>query len=144
MTNSKGMATMAVVIGIVGAVVGFVIVDSVITDTANTFTQLDTVTNNNQTLVALTQSNISTFNSIVQGGTTLPAANYTVILSPCCSINMTNLSSPGFDSANTTANVSYNYVKSAYFDSSLSRTIVSYVVPLGLMGVLAMAALVYL
>lgn len=123
------------IIGIVSAIIGFVIVDGIMTDATNTFGQTDEITALLSTNVSLSQDDIDSVTSVKNSSTTLDTSNYTV--------HMTDGNFELLESSynNTKLNATYQYKKDEYFEGSISRTVGGYVVPIGLLGVLALAAM---
>lgn len=134
-------AALTLIIGVVTAIIGFAIVSAVAANTTN----LSSAANESHTLsgvpelVTLNHGDISSL--AVTNATdeyTLVDADYDIIDAEAGTVNITT----SYDNTAYGNEVmfSYNYEGETYFGSSLARTIITYVVPIGLLGVLALAA----
>ena len=139
----KGMAGQALIIGtiiaLVSGVIGFVIIDQVLKQSTQEYSgtaqQITMSTSGTQ----LTDCE----SAIVVGSETLiNATDSTDTLTISTDYNLSGCSvvSSAYWDGNAVNVTGYRYTKANYFSSSLSRTIGTYVVPLGLLGILAMAA----
>ena len=131
------------VIAVVAAVVGFSIIDSIMVNAAN----LDKSTQNNQNwtsgskIVSPCDLGIDSVITIVNatGGQALTETTHYTLDKSTCKFTPADTSTKGY-----LFNVSYYYSDTSTYSSSTSRLIAGYVVPIGLLGVLAMAVLVAL
>lgn len=139
----KMKAQLALAITVVTLVIGFVIADDLISGATN----LNGVTDEQHTITSvpevytldnprLSESTLTIENATGDVNLT-KGINYTVLSYDNSKINITD-----YDRATHggTLNNTYSYEPQAYYHSSLSRTVVNYVVPLGLLGVLAFIA----
>lgn len=144
----------ALVVLLIGGIIGLTITDAVVTDTVH----LDGYVNESHTLTCgCNESSYETvtLNSIpmattAQGGRTVTlmnsygnftlvsGTNYDILSYTSGTINITDYETA---TNGTAIYMTYDYVPTTWFDSSLSRTIVVYIVPIGLLGLLAVAAL---
>jgi hypothetical protein len=144
MNNMKGQNTLVMaIILIVSAVVGMSIINSIMTDAANTESSTQGTLNMSTLQTAgylqLTpcQNGINALTAItVTGGALTENTNYSLDKSLCRIKNMTAVT--------PLINVTYDYSDTSTYSSSLSRTIAGYVVPIGLLAVLGMAVMVAL
>lgn len=133
----KGQVTItAVIIGLVSAVIGFTIIDQIVAPAANP----SSGTLNEFT----TNTSLGEGYGLIEGALVIiNASDSTDTLTIVDDYNITFNSGVlviGYEWDGNSMNATYDYVQAEYLNSSLSRTIVSYVVPIGLLGVLAMAA----
>lgn len=148
--KGQGTVMVAAIIALVSGVIGFAILDSLIVDTVN----LSGTTNESQTVssvpTVITVSNIP-IASTADGGVTpvlqnqygnftlVENTNYVILSRALGQINITeyNVTNNG-----TSVLVTYDYRPATFLDSNLSRTIMAFIVPLGLLGLLGLAAFV--
>jgi len=126
------------IVAIISGVIGFVIVDDITTDTSNTYAYAENITLNNGTAVDLSKD-VKTFTELINNsgdGSVISDTDYTVDLD-ADTLTLTNSAYDG-----ETAEANYEYGKSEYLEKGVSRTIATYVVPIGLLSILAMAALI--
>jgi len=144
MNNMKGENTLVmVIILIVSAVVGMSIINAIMVDAANTESSTQGSLNMStlQTAGGLyftpCQNGVNTLTAIPKtGGTLTENVNYSLDKSLCIIKNLTAVT--------PLINITYDYSDTSTYSSSLSRTIAGYVVPIGLLAVLAMAVMVAL
>ena len=136
--NKGQIGTIGVMIGVVTAIIGFVIINDVVVDTV-TITQVAGESTNVSTGTA-TMSNVgkgcTSMISLINRttGEAVPSASYN--FSSTCVLGMNN------DVwVDTLLNATYEYLSDSSFGGSLSRTIATYIVPIGLLGVLALAVI---
>ena len=140
----KGQAQIVgVAMLIISGIIGFAILDSLATDATNPAT----VSNETHTISSVPEVITVSNTPVVSGSETIKNeagtvtltrnVNYTVVSYSTGQFNITdyNISAHG-----STLGVYYSYEDSNYLHSSISRTIMSYVVPIGLLGLLAVAA----
>ena len=142
----KGFAAMAVIIAIVSGVIGFTITDSIVASSVNTVA----VTNESVAYAGsvpqtVTLSNIPVVSGSVtakqSNGTAIPTTtgiNWTAISYTAGTINVTGYNNATYGN---TMYWDYNYEPATYLSGSLSRTVATYIVPIGLLGILALAVL---
>jgi len=133
----KGIVNLAVIFVLIAGVIGFAIIDTITTDTLSPATINQTVGTANATGYldgTLTYTPLTL--PVVYSNGTIETGNVTV------AIGSTSLLTT--DGANNfkgaTVLAYYSYDDPTYLSGSLSRTIISYVVPIGLLAVLAVAA----
>lgn len=129
---------LGLIIALISGVIGFVIVDGITADTANTYSYAENITLNKGTAVDLSKD-VKEFTKLVNNsgdGSEISDSDYTVSLED----NTLTLTNSAYDGE--TAEASYEYGKSEYLEKGVSRTIATYIVPIGLLGILAMAAIV--
>ena len=135
-------------IAIITLVIGMVIVDDVIRTTNN----LNSITNETHTLTAVPENITLSYSPIpltytititnTTGAVTLDATNYTII-SRTDSIIQINDNYDN-DTQGMELYFSYNYIQAEYFDSALTRTISSFIVPIGLLAIIGFVGYVTL
>lgn len=144
MKNMKGQnALITVIIMIVGAVVGMSIINAIMTNAAN----LDYSAQGNLNWTEGTGKTLSpcdlgidavTITNTTNGAAYTENTHYSLAKATCLVKNLTtSVGSSNF-------NITYTYSDTQTYSSSLSRTIATYIVPLGLLGVLAMAVMIAL
>ena len=134
---AEGKVYLAATIAIICAVVGFAIVDSITADTVSAATVNETVGTANGTgyfsgtldYTPLSTPIIYRNGTAQTGNVTVAAGSKTVV---------TANPSANFNDATITAY--YNYDDETYLSGSLSRTIITYIVPIGLLFVIGLAA----
>lgn len=145
----RGQATMAIVlvIAVISGIIGLGIIDALVADavtpaTANneshTITSApETVTLSNHPIV--TSANGGTLTLMNQWGnwTLTEGTEYTVSSYPSGTISVLDYT----PATNGTLLVTYTYGDGTYYSSSLARTIAIYVVPIGMLGILAFVAM---
>ena len=136
---------LALVMVLISGVIGFSIIDSVAKDATN---HKWSVNESHSNTTSLPQNMTLTYDKVLAGSLTMTGATGT----PIVGYN-TLYATEGYanipSTLNTTLNgttwlFTYAYEGDEYFDSSLSRTIMAYIVPLGLLGMIAIAAGIYL
>lgn len=136
------MAMLALVVAIVGGVVGLVIVDTVVTSVSS----VTSVSNETATLTAVPSTITAAHYPIhsgsltiknATGGYTLNSSDYTVSNYRTGTISIVSYANSTYGNG---LELYYNYEPAAFLTSSLSRVIVSYLVPMGLLGILALVA----
>ncbi len=133
------------VLTVIGGVIGLGIVDSVTKEAVNP----TTVINETHTITAVPQSFSTTNIPVVSGSfkvqtnsgnaTLVLNTNYTVLDYTTGTINITSYNL----NQGSTLRVTYAYEGEEYYSSALSRTIVTYIVPVALLGLLAFVAGIY-
>jgi len=139
---AKGFAAIAGIIALVSGIVGLVILDDVFKPTLNVYTITnESVTLLNNTAVSLGNDNLISGTVTVRNATITLAetTNYTMDYA-AGTITLT-VASDKYD--NNAFDISYGHHKDEYWNSSLSRVIAPYVVPVGLLGILAFAAFLF-
>lgn len=138
--NLKGQATIiGMIITLVTGIIGFVIVSGIVTPTYNSATY------NNESFTAAayaTGNQLSNFEDGIVSGSDV-VTNTTHTLTRITNYNIsytTGIINVSTDYENDTMSATYDYYPSEYLNSSISRTVIQYVVPVGLLGILAFAA----
>jgi co-chaperonin GroES (HSP10) len=137
----KGQATItAVIIGLVSAVIGFTIIDTIVTPMSNSVVGSVGEMTTNRTLgdgYGVKQGTLVITNATQSTEVLLEGTDYSVVYHT----GALSLLDAQYDgSANVTTNATFEYFQAEYLNSSISRTVAPYIVPVGLLGVLAMAA----
>lgn len=136
----KGQAGVLVIITlIIGGIIGLSIIDTLAEDVAN----VSGAINESVTLstTAITLANVE--KGVVSASETITnSTGYALVRNTDYNITystgVVGINSADFDAME--ANVTYNYVANTAFESSLSRTIMTYIVPIGLLAIIGVAA----
>ncbi|UCD07739.1 MAG: hypothetical protein JSW41_02085 [Candidatus Aenigmatarchaeota archaeon] len=138
MTSITFYLTLAVVL--VGGIISWGIMDALVVETLETTgvnLEAHTITGgsgsfnvNNVPLLVVSNVTNNAYNSSMT-----ETANYTILDTVTGEINVTNYDA----NEGACCQVSYTYDDATYLSSSLSRTIVTYIVPIGLLGLLTLA-----
>jgi len=144
MKGFAGMITLAVVL--VGGVIAFGILDAVTSDTLDTSAvtlEAHTITNGNGsagdifTLGYIPIVSVTNVTNNAHNSSMTVSNNYTVDDTVTGQITITNYDT----TQGACCEVSYIYDDGTYLSGGLSRTIVAYIVPIGLLGLLGLAIL---
>lgn len=139
----KGIASLSLVMLLVGGIVVWSIVDSLATDATNPLLVSNESFTNTSAIPFLQRLSNTPYLSgsttlLNNSGTALTVdTNYTELNNT--HINITDVTGDAVHNT-TTFLISYDYEDATYFSSSLSRTIMTYIVPLGLLGLLVIVA----
>lgn len=124
------------VIVVVAAVIGMAVINEIMKSSAN----LDTSTQNNQNWTTKVLSpcghgitSLSLYNATGSSTAYTENTHYSLVKKTC---TLSNLTAAIWQ---TNYNVTYVYADDETYTSALSRTIAGYVVPIGLLGTLALA-----
>lgn len=133
------------IIVIISFIIGMAVVDSLTTTITNVLGVTDeqenlssvptTITLGNTPFVIASLSFENVTGTSLTSGTTI---NYTVLDRTAGTINVTGYNSTLYGQL---VNVTYNYEPTGYLQSSLSRTIAIYIVPIGLLALLGLVAM---
>lgn len=134
----KGMAIVGAIIAIVGAIIGFTIVNDISADVTNP----DTVTDS-FTAAAYATGNQLTYPDMVANSEIVTNTTHTLTKVTHYNISyVTGIINISGTYTNDPMLVTYNYYDREYFNNTLSRTITDYIVPIGLLGVMGLAIFV--
>ena len=143
-----GVEYIGVILAVISLIIGLVIVNDIVIDTQN-YSQ---IINESHTLTAVPQ-NVTLNNNPIptstgvtivngSGAVTLAATNYSIISRTDSIIEILNTYDN--DSHGQVVQFTYEYEPTEYLDSSISRTIVGYFVPIAMLGALLIIAGIYI
>lgn len=140
LARRKGANLLTLAVMLVTGLVAYNLLDVLITDTITptTVTNETVGTGNGTGYLSGTLDNfpvIAASDSMTCNYTAVGAVNYT-LTDATGALVVTDV----VKCAGATVRANYQYEDTAYYDSSLSRTIVTYIVPIGLLGLFAIAA----
>lgn len=134
---ADGKVYLAAIIAIVCAVVGFAIVDSITADTVSAATKNESVGSANQTgYFSDTLDYTPLTTPVVYSNGTVQTANVTV----AAGSKTITVTDGAYNFLGATIKAYYSYDDETYLSGSLSRTIITYIVPIGLLFVIGLAA----